>query len=148
MNALLVTRLAQADVSDLPDWAAAAALNAPDAALPVVVTWERTNTGVGSILHALGPQDGAVLLDNLATMATTDVVLRWGLLTLERGVLDLSLPSTRAQIDALVIAGAMTTAQRDALFLLSRRERHPSWAEANNINVDARAVGIARGAKE
>jgi hypothetical protein len=99
MNALLVTRLAQADVSDLPDWAAAAALNAPDAALPVVVTWERTNTGVGSILHALGPQDGAVLLDNLATMATTDVVLRWGLLTLERGVLDLSLPSTRAQID-------------------------------------------------
>jgi hypothetical protein len=42
----------------------------------------------------------------------------------------------------------MTTAQRNALFLLSRRERHPSWAEANNINVDARAVGIARGAKE
>jgi hypothetical protein len=148
MNALLVTRLAQADVSDLPDWAAAEVLNAPDAALPVVVTWERTNTGVGSILHALGPQAGAVLLDNLAAMATTDVALRWGLLTLERGVLDLSLPSTRAQIDALVIAGAMTTAQREALFLLSRRERHPSWAEFNNINVDARAVGIARGARE
>jgi hypothetical protein len=148
MNALLMTRLAQADVSDLPDWAAAEVLNAPDAALPVVVTWERTNTGVGSILRALGPQDGAVLLDNLAAMATTDVVLRWGLRTLERGVLDLSLPSTRAQIDALLTAGAMTTAQRNALFLLSRRERHPSWAEANNINVDARAVGIARGAKE
>ena len=66
---------------------------------------------------------------------------------METGKLDIGLESTRAQIDDLVTAGALTAAQRDALFALSKTERYPSWAEANNTFVDARAVGIARGGK-
>jgi hypothetical protein len=144
----LINRLAQDDVADLPDWAAAEVLNAPDPTLPIVVTWEPTSTGIGGVMVALGPQEGAALLDALASMATDSATLRWGLRALEQNGLDFSLTSTRSAIDALVLGDVMTEAQRDALFALSRRERHPSWAEVNNINVDARAVGIARGAKE
>jgi hypothetical protein len=144
----LSARLANPDVADLPDWAAAAALNEPDATLPVVVTWEPTRTGIGGVMDALGPQEGAALLDTLASMATDSPTLRWGLRVLEQNDLDFSLTSTRSAIDALVIGDVMTEAQRDAFFALSRRSRHPSWSEYHGVKVDARAVGIARGAKE
>jgi hypothetical protein len=144
----LSTRLANPDVADLPDWAAAAALNAPDPTLPIVVTWEPTSTGIGGVMDALGPQEGAALLDALASMATDNPTLRWGLRALEQNGLDFSLTSTRSAIDALVLGDVMTEAQRDALFALSRRSRHPSWSEYHGVKVDARAVGIARGAKE
>ena len=144
----LALRLAQTDLASLPDWAAANALNAPDPSLPVVVSWEPTALGIGGVMDALGPQAGAAMLDTLTALAASTAVLRWGLRALEQNGLDLSLVNTRAQIDALVISGVVTAAQRDALFALSRRERRPSWAEFNNIKVDARAVGIARGAKE
>jgi hypothetical protein len=144
----LSTRLANPDVADLPDWAAAEVLNAPDPTLPIVVTWEPTSTGIGGVMDALGPQEGAALLDALASMATDSATLRWGLRALEQNGLDFSLPSTRSEIDALVLGDVMTEAQRDALFALSRRSRHPSWSEYHGVNVDARAVGIARGARE
>ena len=144
----LATRLASDDVVSLPDWAAADVLNAPDLSLPAVVAWEPTSVGIGKVMDALGPHAGAQLLDTLNQMAASNVVLRWGLRAFEQKGLDLSLESARAQIDALVDSGVMTAAQRDVLFALSRRERHPSWAEFNNILVDSRAVGIARGAKE
>jgi hypothetical protein len=144
----LTTRLALSDVVSLPDWAAADVLNAPDITLPAVVSWERTALGIGSIMDALGPQDGAALLDKVQALASTNAVLRWGFRALESSGLDLSFSSTRAQFDALTAAGLMTAFQRDALFALSKRERHPSWAEFHNIKVDARAVGLARGAKE
>jgi hypothetical protein len=94
-------------------------------------------------MNTLGPSEGAALLD--AIKASTDPVMRWGLQIVETGKLDIGAASTRAQIDSLVAAGALTDAQRDALFALSKTERYPSWAEANNTFVDARAVGIARG---
>jgi hypothetical protein len=148
LGAALLVRLAQADVASLPDWAAAEVLNAPDATLPIVVTWEPTSTGIGGVMDALGPHAGAALLDALASLAPSNPTLRWGLRVLESGGLDFSLASTRAQIDAMVVNEVMTGEQRDRLFSLSRRERHPSWAEFHGVTVDARAVGIARGAKE
>jgi hypothetical protein len=99
-------------------------------------------------MDALGPEAGAALLDTLTALAASNAVLRWGLRALEQNGLDFSLPSARSEIDALVLSGVMTEAQRDALFALSRRERHPSWSEYHGVKVDARAVGIARGAKE
>jgi hypothetical protein len=143
----LINRLAQDDVANMPDWAAAEVLNAPDPTLPIVVTWEPTKTSIGGVMDALGPQGGAALLDALASMATDNPTLRWGLRALEQNGLDFSLASTRSQIDALVLGDVMTEAQRDALFALSRRERHPSWAEFHGITVDARTVGLARGGK-
>lgn len=141
----LALRLTWPDVVDLPDWAAADVLNQPDEQQPVVVTWARTEVGVGTILDVLGPSAGANLLDVLKN--ASDPVLRWGMHILERGMLDISLGSTQVQLQALTQAGVLTEDQRTVLLALSRQERHPSWAEANGINVNARAVGLARGGK-
>lgn len=129
----------------VPDWQASNLLNAPDTSLPVIVEWQQTEVGPGSIMDALGPVDGAALLDLIAS--SQDPVMRWGLKVVESSKLNVGLESTRAQIQSLVTAGALTVAQRDALFSISKTERHPSWAEANNVFVDAREVGLARGGK-
>lgn len=145
MTQTLAERLAEPDMQGLPDWEAANKLNAPDTTLPVIVEWQTTYVGPGSIMDALGPSEGAALLDVIK--ASTDPVMRWGLQVVETGKLDIGLASTRAQLDALVTAGVLTSAQRDTLFALSKTERYPSWAEANDTFVDARAVGIARGGR-
>ena len=74
-----------------------------------------TPIGFGKVLDALGPVDGATVLDTLDAAKATNRPLFWAWTLLERGELDVSLASTRAQIDALAGAGAMTTAQADAL---------------------------------
>lgn len=142
---LLTERLQEDDVKDLPDWAAAEVLNAPDSSLPVIVFWEPTKIGVGQIMTTLGATEGAALLDELVVLAEQDAVIRWGLKVMESSGLDLSLETTREQVSGLVTTGLITNAQKESLFDLSRRERFPSWAEANNTFVDARAVGLARG---
>jgi hypothetical protein len=143
----LADRLAQPDLADLPDWAAAAALNEPDPTLPAVETWEPTQIGIGSILDALGPTAGATFLDALEVLAETTPVVRWGLELIRGSGLDLSRPSARAQLEVLVAGHILQPAEGEALLALSRRTRHPSWAEANGVTVDARAVGLARGGK-
>jgi hypothetical protein len=145
MSQTLAERLAEPDMINLPDWQAADQLNQPDKTLPVIVYWEKTEVGPGSIMNVLGPTEGAELLDTI--QSSTDPVMKWGLQVVETGKLDISLASTRAQLDALVTAGVLTASQRDDLFALSMRERYPSWAEYNNTFVDARAVGLARGGK-
>jgi hypothetical protein len=143
----LADRLAQPDLADLPDWAAAAALNEPDPTLPAVEAWEKTQIGIGSILDALGPTAGATFLDALEVLAETTPVVRWGLELIRGSGLDLSRPSARAQLEVLVAGRILQPAEGEALLALSRRTRHPSWAEANGVTVDARAVGLARGGK-
>jgi hypothetical protein len=143
----LADRLAQPDLADLPDWAAAAALNEPDPTLPAVETWEKTQLGIGSILDALGPTAGATFLDALEVLAETTPVVRWGLELIRGSGLDLSRPSARAQLEVLVAGRILQPAEGEALLALSRRTRHPSWAEAHGVAVDARAVGLARGGR-
>jgi hypothetical protein len=143
----LADRLAQPDLADLPDWQAAAALNQPDPALPAVEAWEKTQIGIGSILDALGPTAGATFLDALEVLAETTPVVRWGLELIRGSGLDLSRPSARAQLEVLVAGRILQPAEGEALLALSRRTRHPSWAEAHGVAVDARAVGLARGGR-
>lgn len=146
MTALL-KRLEAADVAPLPDWEAAAALNQPDTALPAIETWAETRIGIGAILDALGPSAGATFLDALELLAKTQPVMKWGLELIRGDGLDLSRPSARSQLATLVSGGVLKQFEADALLALSRRTRHPSWAEANGIVVDARAVGLARGGR-
>lgn len=143
----LADRLKLPDLASLPDWDAAARLNASDGSLPAIETWVETKIGIGSILDTLGPSKGAELLDALETLAQTQPVVRWGLELIRGSGLDLSRPSARAQLAALVAGGVLTQPEADALLALSRRTRHPSWAEHNMILVDARAVGLARGGR-
>lgn len=139
----LAERLQEPDMVGLPDWEAAQRLNEPDTTQDVIITWKPTEIGVGTVLDVLGPTDGAALLDALS--ASADSVLKWGMKIIESSRLDLSKATARAQLDALVAAGALTSPQRDAMFAVSKTERYPSWAEANDTHVDARAVGLARG---
>jgi len=139
----LEERLQEPDVVDLPDWQAAEILNQPDTTLPVVVSWLPTETGIGTILDVLGPVEGATLLDNLD--ASPDPVIKWGLDVLRASKLDVSKASTQGVLQQMQVQGAITSAQYDSILSLSRKERFPSWAEWANIQVDARAVGLARG---
>jgi hypothetical protein len=143
----LAERLARPDVASLPDWAAAASLNQPDPTLPAVETWVETRIGIGSILDTLGPTAGANFLDALEVLAETTPVVRWGLELIRGSGLDLSRPSARAQLEVLVAGRILQPEEGEALLALSRRTRHPSWAEANGVVVDARAVGLARGGR-
>ena len=145
----LIDRLKQPDVADLPDWGAADVLNSPDESLPVVVEWHETQIGLGEIMAALGAEPGAAFLSAIEGAAVTNNVMKWGLEILRGSKLDLASIEARETIEQLVQSGMLEPSQRDKLFALSRHERHPSWAEANDMagKIDARAVGLARGAK-
>lgn len=81
---------------------------------------ESTYIGVGRVMDCLGPVDGAAVLDALDALRATVSPVKWAWLLLERGELDVGLPSVRAQIDALVPA-VMTAAQAEAIKALALR---------------------------
>lgn len=144
----LQERLQLADVAALPDWAAASVLNAPDPTLPVITTWADTNIDPGTIMDILGATTGAQILNTLEQLSSSNAVVKWGMRVLEgRRGLNMALETSREQMQSFVDSGLITIEQRDLLYNLSKRERYPSWAEANGINVTARSVGLARGAK-
>lgn len=132
---------------DLADWQVADVLNAPDPTLDEVVEVNTTMIGIGSILVALGPEDGAAFLDVVEASAQQNAVIRWALYCLKQGALDVGLPVVRAQIAGLADLGILTGAQVDSILALAETRRHPSWSEKYGITVNAREVGLARGAK-
>lgn len=144
----LAERLAMPDMVDLPDWAAADALNRPDPALPPVVTLERTLIGPGSIMAALGADAGAAFLDSLQAAAQTVSRLRWAMVLIMSDGIDVAHPQTRQELDTMTVAGLLTADQAQSLKALAERTRFISWAEHNGVEVTARTVGLARGAKE
>ena len=86
----------------LPPGEIAAALNAPQTVLV-----ERM-IGVGTVLDALGPANGAALLDQVKVVAETDAVVKYGWMLLESASLNVGLDSTRAMLDALLPVDAAT----------------------------------------
>lgn len=78
-----------------------------------------TLIGFGRVLDALGPVDGATVLDTLEAIKASNPPLKWAWYLLERGELDVALASVRGQIDMLALGGALTTAQAAALKALA-----------------------------
>lgn len=68
--------------------------------------------GFGTILDALGPTEGAAVLDALEAIGQQVSAVKWGMRLLEASNLDIGLPSVRAQIDQLV--GVALTAEQAA----------------------------------
>ena len=66
--------------------------------------------GFGTILDALGPTEGAAVLDTLEAIGTQVSAVKWGMRLLEASNLDIGLSSVRTQIDQLV--GAALTAEQ------------------------------------
>lgn len=74
---------------------------------PKTVLVERM-IGIGTVMDALGPADGAALLASFEGQVATDPVVKYGWFLLERERLDVGLASTRAMLDALLPAEAAT----------------------------------------
>jgi hypothetical protein len=68
------------------------------------------------------------------------------MILMKGGGLDVGSVVVREQIDGLVPAGIITTAQANQLKALGEKRRYPSWSEHYEIEVTARTVGLARGA--
>lgn len=77
--------------------------------------YRHTEAGFGTILSAIGPVDGAALLDTLAAIKGGNRPLYWAWYLLERGVFDFGTPATQAQMDALVAAGVLSADNAAAL---------------------------------
>lgn len=79
---------------------------------------QTTFIGYGSVMDALGPVDGANALNALESGAASSPPIKWAMKLLDRGELDLSKPSTRGQLQALV-GTIFTQAQVDILLALA-----------------------------
>lgn len=71
--------------------------------------------GYGTVLEALGADNGAKFLDQLTALAETSSPVKWALKLLDRGELNIGSPATQAQLDALASVGVISQAVSDAL---------------------------------
>lgn len=71
--------------------------------------------GIGTIMDTLGTEEGANVLDTLNTIKEANRAVFWGWKLLETGGLDFGLPSTRGMIDSLVLAGAISPENGEAI---------------------------------
>lgn len=157
----LVTRLADADVKDLPDWQVAEMLSAPDPAHGTKRRDVPTATVRGMLL-ASGEWGAIVILSRqpvtVAQLAAQEpealavAAAITALATLEHTA---TLEATnsaywnamQAMVAGMQAVGVMSKATGDALLALA--ETPQSWAEANGYSagVTARDVSLARGGR-
>lgn len=138
-----------------PDWEIAAALNAPDPNLPMKIVSRRIGAGTIIETMGLGETGGGAFIAKLRQWSSIPETIPFELTSvakdiaeilpvIDRGDLEIGSAPVRAMVDTLAALGHMTAAQATALKALANGG-HQSWAEANNVYVDARAVGLARG---
>lgn len=160
-TALLAARVAEPDLLGLPDWQVADRLNAPDPALPRA--WNRVaikearsvfrrSFKPGSDFESPGgPTSALVALKDAAADAGHPVrnVARAAieLFSDEDGVIDATDAEERdlvlALLGALQLGGILTEPAKQRIEAMMQRPQ--SWAEDHGMEVDARAVGLARG---
>lgn len=107
------------EITTRPDCAAALAVR-DCGALAAILSVGRTklierNVGYGTVMEALGADNGAAFLDGLTAVAATSSPVKWALKLLDRGELNIGAAATQSQLDALVTAGVMPQAVADAL---------------------------------
>ena len=145
--ALLATRVSQPDLQGLPEWMVANLLNVPDVLLPKVK--QKVATGVAQqLLLTTGEWAKAVVAAENETLPeetrSAAILMRD---TIRRSYIEADDPEAYEAVSLvltkMVQVGLLSAATKDRLLALA--DRHPSWAEANNIPVTARTVGLARG---
>ena len=87
--------------------------NRDDGAIAAALSAGRTKIvptlgGIGLVMEALGPIDGAALLDGLELQASSIPALKWAFTLINRGELDFGSPATRAMITMLIDEPART----------------------------------------
>lgn len=141
----LLERISLPDLVDKPDWEVADILNAPDESLPVIITPNPTESGIGTIMIIFGVSEGARILEAITSLATSNSSMKWILKIIESGNVDFSSSLVRDQIQALKDLQIISDSQAQDAIAYGETRRHPSWAEYNGIHVDSRTVGLARG---
>ena len=147
MTMTLAVRVAQPDLTGLPDWRVAEILTTPDDSLPPVVTLAETIVGPAQVMSALGGAAGAISLDSLEAMAGQSSRIRWAMHLIKGNGINVAEPEVMQTIGELASDGLLTTQQAAQLLALAERRRSVSWAEHYGIEVTARTVGLARGAR-
>lgn len=146
--ALLATRVSQPDLQGLPEWMVANLLNVPDVLLPKVK--QKVATGVAQqLLLTTGEWAKAVVAaenETLSEEVRVAAILMRDTIR-QSNYIETDDPEAYEAVSLvltkMVQVGLLSAATKDRLLALA--ERHPSWAEANNIPVTARTVGLARG---
>lgn len=141
----LLERITQSDLVDKPDWEVAEILNTPDESLPAIVYPNPTEAGIGTIMTLFGVEEGSRILEDLSSLAATNVSVKWILRVIEAGKIDFSTQVVRDQLTALVTLGVISSEQAQVATSYGQAVRYPSWSEHYGIAVDARSVGLARG---
>lgn len=125
-------------------------LNAPDPALPLKRV-DVSTADAREVLLATGDWSSVVLA---AESAAALMQVRGAAITLRDTILWTDLiqateptiyAATEALLSGLVAAGVLKSSTKDALMSLANKPQ--SWAEMNGIEVTARTVALARGAK-
>ena len=94
--------------------------------------------GIGTILSVLNPIAGGAALDALEAMKANNSAVKWAFYLLESGNLDIGLPATRLQVDALV--GPVFSHEQAAALKAIAEEADPI-----NYNSVSDALNIAEG---
>lgn len=146
--ALLTARVSQTDLQGLPEWKVAEILNAPDVLLPKVK--QKVATGAaqqlllttGEWAKAVVAAENEMLPDETraAAILMRDTIRQSNYIEADDPE---AYNAITLVLNKMVQVGLLLPATKDRLLALA--ERHPSWAEANNVKVTARTVGLARG---
>lgn len=107
------------EILSRPDCAEALAIR-DCGALAAILSVGRTKTvekliGYGTVLEALGAENGAAFLDGLTAVSASSSPVKWALKLLDRGELNIGAAATQSQLDALAAGGVMPQAVADAL---------------------------------
>lgn len=89
-------------------------------ALAAILSAGRTKTvdkfiGYGTVLEALGAENGAAFLDGLTAVAASSSPVKWALKLLDRGELNIGAAATQQQLDMLASVGVIPVDVAEAL---------------------------------
>ena len=161
MTDVLAARVAQPDMQGLPEWRVAELLNKADEAIaprpvafscryiaePAVLSGElallRLVFREGRIPADVSPNGQAMPIPTQGLIAIGTL-----LDAVDRDLrVDPAVPGAVSGVASMLTAietmGLLSAQTKTAV--LAATMRHPSWAEANDVEVTARAVGLARG---
>lgn len=146
-NVALVTKV-QEFSQGMPDWEIAEILNAKDSLLPTVYCDVATadarevllSSGEWSALVIAADSDATpALLRGACIVARDTLTLTQSIRTSNQAIRG----AVEVALNGLVLGGIVAQDTKNAVSELMYANQ--SWAEANNLKVDARAVGLARG---
>ena len=144
----LATELVKPAYNGLPDWYVANLLNAPDVNLPFIYC-DVATSDAREVMLTTGGWAAIITAStnaNIPTELRDTCILARDTLTLTTNIRTSDATIRMAvnmALGGLALAGIISQGTLDAVSSLMKR--HPSWAEANGVTVDARAVGLARG---